>query len=94
MTGFIFLDKEEGITSFIAAAKMRRIFSEKKAGHAPMAHALIIDGEIMEKSLSLLGFNHEWLEEQLRCEKLKVSEVFLFSYSENGERLVIAKESE
>ena len=68
--------------------------SEKKAAHAPMAHALIIDGEIMEKSLSLLGFNHEWLEEQLRCEKLKVSEVFLCSYSESGERLVIAKESE
>ena len=41
MTGFVFLDKEEGITSFIAAAKMRRIFGEKKAGHTgtldPMA---------------------------------------------------------
>lgn len=45
MTGFIFLDKEEGITSFIAAAKMRRIFSEKKAGHTgtldPMATGVL-----------------------------------------------------
>ena len=45
MTGFVFLDKEEGITSFIAAAKMRRIFSEKKAGHTgtldPMATGVL-----------------------------------------------------
>lgn len=45
MTGFIFLDKEEGITSFIAAAKMHRIFSEKKAGHTgtldPMATGVL-----------------------------------------------------
>lgn len=45
MTGFIFLDKEERITSFIAAAKMRRIFSEKKAGHTgtldPMATGVL-----------------------------------------------------
>lgn len=45
MTGFVFLDKEEGITSFIAAAKMRRIFGEKKAGHTgtldPMATGVL-----------------------------------------------------
>ncbi len=45
MTGFVFLDKEEGITSFIGAAKMRRIFSEKKAGHTgtldPMATGVL-----------------------------------------------------
>ena len=45
MTGFVFLNKEEGITSFIAAAKMRRIFSEKKAGHTgtldPMATGVL-----------------------------------------------------
>lgn len=45
MTGFVFLNKEEEITSFIAAAKMRRIFSEKKAGHTgtldPMATGVL-----------------------------------------------------
>lgn len=45
MTGFVFLNKEEGITSFIAVAKMRRIFSEKKAGHTgtldPMATGVL-----------------------------------------------------
>ena len=68
--------------------------SERKQGHAPMAHALIIDGEVMEKSLSLLGLNHEWLQKQLMKENLRICDVFLFSYSENGEKLVIRKEQE
>ena len=33
MTGFIFLDKPEGITSFTAVNKVRRITGVKKAGH-------------------------------------------------------------
>ena len=63
-------------------------------GHAPMAHALIIDGEVMEKSLSLLGFNEQWLQKQLTRKKVKTSEVFLFSYAEDGEVLIIEKENE
>ncbi len=46
MTGFVFLDKAEGITSFVAAAKMRRIFETKKAGHTgtldPMATGVMV----------------------------------------------------
>lgn len=45
MTGFVFLHKREGITSFVASAIMRRIFSEKKAGHTgtldPMATGVL-----------------------------------------------------
>lgn len=45
MTGFVFLNKGEGMTSFIAAAKLRRIFGEKKAGHTgtldPMATGVL-----------------------------------------------------
>lgn len=45
MTGFVFLNKAEGITSFIAAARLRRIFSEKKIGHTgtldPMATGVL-----------------------------------------------------
>lgn len=33
MNGFVCLDKPQGITSFVAAAKVRRIFGEKKTGH-------------------------------------------------------------
>ena len=33
LNGFVCLDKPQGITSFVAAAKVRRILGEKKTGH-------------------------------------------------------------
>ena len=45
MTGFIFLDKDEDMTSFFAASRLRRIFSTKKIGHTgtldPMATGVL-----------------------------------------------------
>lgn len=45
MTGVLLLDKPQDITSFWAAAQLRRIFSEKKIGHTgtldPMASGLL-----------------------------------------------------
>ncbi len=45
MTGFVFLDKGEGMTSFFAASRLRKIFSIKKIGHTgtldPMATGVL-----------------------------------------------------
>lgn len=45
MTGFVFLNKAEGMTSFFAASRLRRIFSTKKVGHTgtldPMATGVL-----------------------------------------------------
>ena len=45
MTGFVFVNKPQGITSFAASAKLRRIFGEKKTGHTgtldPMATGVL-----------------------------------------------------
>ncbi len=45
MNGFVILDKGEGITSFKAAAMLRRIYNEKKTGHTgtldPMATGVL-----------------------------------------------------
>ncbi|MBQ8504463.1 MAG: tRNA pseudouridine(55) synthase TruB [Clostridia bacterium] len=45
MTGFVFLDKGEGMTSFFAASRLRRIFGTKKIGHTgtldPMATGVL-----------------------------------------------------
>ena len=45
MTGFVFLDKEEDMTSFIAAKRLGRIFETKKVGHTgtldPMATGVL-----------------------------------------------------
>lgn len=46
MTGFVFLNKDEGITSFFAASRLRRLFSTKKVGHTgtldPMATGVLL----------------------------------------------------
>ncbi len=46
MTGFVILDKPAGLTSFVAAAKCRRLFGVKKAGHTgtldPMATGVLV----------------------------------------------------
>ena len=46
MTGFLLLDKPAGMTSFVAAAKCRRLCGEKKAGHTgtldPMATGVLV----------------------------------------------------
>ena len=46
MTGFLILDKPAGMTSFVAAAKCRRLFGAKKAGHTgtldPMATGVLV----------------------------------------------------
>lgn len=45
MAGFVFLDKDEGMTSFFAASRLRRIFGIKKIGHTgtldPMATGVL-----------------------------------------------------
>lgn len=45
MDGFVFLDKGEGMTSFVASARVRRILGVKKAGHTgtldPMATGVL-----------------------------------------------------
>ena len=45
MTGFVYLDKQEGMTSFFAASRLRKIFGTKKVGHTgtldPMATGVL-----------------------------------------------------
>lgn len=45
MTGFVYLDKGEGMTSFFAASRLRKIFGMKKIGHTgtldPMATGVL-----------------------------------------------------
>ncbi len=45
MTGFVFVNKPKNITSFAAAARLRKIFGEKKTGHTgtldPMATGVL-----------------------------------------------------
>ena len=46
MTGVIFLDKPKGLTSFVAANRVKRILNAKKSGHTgtldPMATGVLV----------------------------------------------------
>ncbi len=63
MTGFVFLDKGENMTSFIAAKRLGRIFETKKVGHTgtldPMATGvMVIAMEHATRFIELIG-NHD-----------------------------------
>lgn len=57
-----------------------------------MAHTLIIDGEVMKDTLTLLGLDIHWLGARLKERHLKLCEIFLFTLDENQECYVIKKE--
>ena len=65
-----------------------------KRAKASMAHALVIDGEVMADTMKMLGLERRWLDKRLREENLKLHEVFLFSFDENGECFIVRKEKE
>ena len=46
MTGVVFLDKPQGMTSFVAANRVKRVLGAKKSGHTgtldPMATGVLV----------------------------------------------------
>ena len=66
----------------------------QEAPRASMAHSLIIDGEVMKDTLTLLGLDTKWLGARLKERHLKLCEVFLFTLDEGGECFYVKKEKE
>lgn len=58
-----------------------------------IAHACIIDGQIICHNLSLVGWNNARLEKELKKRKLKLSEVFLLTVNDTEEVTLIKKEN-
>lgn len=63
MTGFVFLDKEEGMTSFTAARRLGRILGTKKVGHTgtldPMATGVMVIAVEHSTRFIELIFDHD-----------------------------------
>ncbi len=57
-----------------------------------LAHACVIDGQIIPHNLSLIGWDNKRLEKELKKRKLTLSEVFLLTVNDSGEVTVIKKE--
>ncbi len=73
----------------------RFLMEEKKEGQpqrASMAHSLIIDGEVMSDTLTLLGLDTKWLGARLKERNIKLCDVFLFTLDEEGGCYVAKKE--
>ncbi len=59
-----------------------------------IAHELIIDGEIVEENLTLLGKDKEWLTEQLLSRHADQKDVFLLTMDDSGSIELIRKETQ
>jgi uncharacterized membrane protein YcaP (DUF421 family) len=60
----------------------------------PMAHAIIIDGEIIEETLVRQEINRKNVEYELSRKGLRLDDVFLMTVSDSGEIKTILKENE
>ena len=58
-----------------------------------IAHEIIIDGEIVEENLTLMGKDEEWLQARLSDNHAKLEDVFLFTLNDADEIRLIRKET-
>ena len=57
-----------------------------------LAHSLIIDGEVIEKTLKSMGYDEKWLRTRLEENKIKKSEVLLLTVNDSGDINIIRKD--
>lgn len=57
-----------------------------------LEHSVVIDGEIIEKTLAALGYDERWLKKRLGARGVKQSEVMLMTVDDNGEINIIKKD--
>ena len=60
----------------------------------PLAHALIIDGEVVRSNLDLVSKDEKWLLSYLKKHKLELKNVFLMTVCDNNNINIIMKEFE
>ena len=58
-----------------------------------IAHEMIIDGEIVEENLTLMGKDRNWLSKQLSDQNISLSDVFLFTLNDAEESNIIIKDT-
>lgn len=63
-----------------------------KKSSAPLAHPIIIDGEILKEPLKKQGLNEKWLENKLREFGVAANSVFLMTVTDKGDIKIIPKE--
>ncbi len=77
---------------YYAIVEQNGSLSIMKKGDSPMAHAVVIDGEIIVKTLQKQGYDENWVKARLREHKKVISDVFLMTVTDEGKTDIIAKE--
>ncbi len=57
-----------------------------------MEHALIIDGDVRQKTLTALGYDETWLKKATQTYHLSIKDVFLLTVDDDGKTSLIEKE--
>lgn len=58
-----------------------------------MAHPIVMDGEVMTRTLSMLKLNEGWLDAELKKRKIALTDVFLMTITDDEKINVIKKET-
>lgn len=79
--------EENGQISVIQNVKARNVTLEDlniNKEEKGIMHTLIADGQISDFNLKLIGHNRKWLEKQIKNQKCKLEDIFLFSVDDSG----------
>ena len=58
-----------------------------------MAHAVIIDGRIINDNLTAIGYDEKWLQERLVEAKIRQKDIFLLTVNDDGRINQIIKDN-
>lgn len=79
---------------YYAAIEQNGSLSILKKDGSPMAHAIIIDGKILESNLKAHGYDERWLKKRLSESHAKQSDVFLMTVKDDGTINLILREGD
>lgn len=79
---------------YYAAIEQNGSLSILKKGESNMAHAIIIDGNLIKNNLKAHGYDERWLAKRLKEAKVRQNEVYLMSVNDEGQVSFIIKEDE
>ena len=79
---------------YYAIVEQNGTLSLLRKDNCNLAHPLIIDGEILNDNIVGLGYDEIWLKKELKRLKVRDSQVFLLTVSDNGEVKLIRKDKE
>ena len=68
--------------------------SVTRKSDSPLAHTLVIDGNVMKENLKKTGYGEEMIRRRLKDLRRELSDVFLMTVTDSGETNIIYKDGE